>query len=206
MFILICLFHWVIIEAKRRQVPVMAHAHGADGIVMAAECGCRSIEHASFIDDRGIAACISNNTWIVPTFTIGVYFEEQGSATGAQDRMISILKATDEEYQNCIRAAVDAGVKVALGSDYVGWKDASLTAREFQYLVERAHMSPLAAIQAGTSSAADMLCVGNIGRIKIGCVADIVVINGNPLEDITALRTHLCFVMKGGKVVRRDTL
>ena len=58
-------------EAARRRVPVMAHAHGAEGIAMAAKLGCRSIEHASFIDDEGIAACLENDVWIVPTFLIG---------------------------------------------------------------------------------------------------------------------------------------
>ena len=70
----------------------MAHAHGADGILMAAEAGCRSIEHASFLDQRGLEACIRNGTWIVPTFLIGDHFTEKGSSTGAQDRMIELCK------------------------------------------------------------------------------------------------------------------
>jgi imidazolonepropionase-like amidohydrolase len=106
----------------------MAHAHGAEGIAMAAEVGVRSIEHASFISQAGIDACLKNDVWIVPTFTIGEYYQQIGSATGAQDRMISIMRATNERYYECIRSAVRAGVKVALGSDFVGW-DPSITAR-----------------------------------------------------------------------------
>jgi imidazolonepropionase-like amidohydrolase len=83
-------------EANRRKVHVMAHAHGADGIAKAANAGCRSIEHASFIDAAGIEACLRNNTWIVPTFMIGEYYETTGSKTGAQDRMIQLAQQSRE--------------------------------------------------------------------------------------------------------------
>ena len=56
--------------------------------------GCRSIEHASFIDAAGIEACLENNTWIIPTFMIGEYYDEIGSKSGAQDRMIELAKQT----------------------------------------------------------------------------------------------------------------
>jgi imidazolonepropionase-like amidohydrolase len=94
-------------------------------------------------------------------------------------------------------------VRVALGSDYVGW-DPSITAREFRYLHELAGMTPMAAIKAGTSSAADLLQRPDLGRVAGGCVADLVVVLGNPLEDISLLETGVCMVIKGGKIVRRD--
>ena len=181
----------------------MAHAHGAEGIRMAAEAGCRSIEHASFIDSTGINACLRNNTWIVPTFLIGAHFEENGSQTGAQDRMIDIMRSTDARYKKCIQDAVKAGVKVALGSDYVGW-DTRKTAKEFEYLVTRALMSPYEAIRAGTSSAAEMLGYNNLGQILPAFIADIVVVQGNPIADITVLQSNVIFVMKQGKIVRND--
>jgi imidazolonepropionase-like amidohydrolase len=183
----------------------MAHAHGAQGIALAAELGVRSIEHASFIDQQGIDACLRSGSWIVPTFSIGEYYQQAGSATGAQDRMIQIMEATNDRYYNCIRSAVQAGVKVALGSDYVGW-DPAITAKEFWYLVNYAHMSPLAAIHAGTWSAAEMLDIPGAqrGQISVGAVADIVIVSGNPAEDIRTLETGVKFVMKGGRIARFD--
>ena len=80
----------------------------------------------------------------------------------------------------------------------------SITAKEFEYLVQRGGLTPLQAIYAGTSSAADMLDIKNIGRIIEGNMADLVVVIGDPVEDISLLRTELCFVMKNGKVVRND--
>ncbi len=170
---------------------------------MAAEAGCRSIEHASFIDQDGIDACLRHGTWIVPTFLIGAYYEDNGSKTGAQNRMIDILIETDLRYRRCIQAAHRAGVKIALGSDFVGW-DPKITAKEFEYLVERGGLSPLQAIYAGTSTAADMLDIRNIGRLVVGNMADIVVVRGNPVKNISLLRTDVCFVMKGGAIVRND--
>ena len=192
------------VEAARRKVPVMAHAHGAEGIQMSAEAGVRSIEHASFIDSGGIAACLENNTWIVPTFAIWAYFNARGSDTGAQDRLIEIQKATNERYCTCIKNAVSAGVRVALGSDYVGFDDASFAVREFEYLVDFGGMTPKQAIYTGTASAAELLKMNNLGKIHPGYIADIVVINGNPLENIDLLRKKLCFVMKQGKIVRNN--
>ncbi len=112
-------------------------------------------------------------------------------------------RESDERYYQCIQRAVAAGVKVALGSDFVGW-DPKITPREFRYLVEHGGMTPLQAIHAGTSSAADMLENKNIGRVTPGCMADLVIVVGNPLEDISLLETGVVMVVKGGKVVRDD--
>jgi imidazolonepropionase-like amidohydrolase len=109
-------------EADRRGIPVMAHAHGADGILMAAEAGCKSVEHGSFIDSRGIAACLRHGTFIVPTFLVGEWFSALASQgdQAAQSRLIELQQRTNERFFACIRAAVAAGVRVALGSDFFG--------------------------------------------------------------------------------------
>eukprot|EP01038_Epipyxis_sp_PR26KG_P005333 gene5333-7400_t len=191
-------------EARKRKVHVMAHAHGAQGIVMAANAGCRSIEHASFIDADGIDACLRHGTWIVPTFLIGLYFTATGSASGAQDRMIQLQVENDERYFKCISTAVVSGVKVALGSDFVGW-DPLITAREFRCMVERGGMTPIQSILAGTSSAADMLELNDsIGRVEVGLDADLVIVMGNPLDDISLLETGVVLVIKRGVIVRDD--
>lgn len=169
---------------------------------MAARAGVRSVEHASFIDAAGINACLENNTWIVPTFAIGAYFDSKGSETGAQDRMIEIQKTTNERYYSCMKRAIAADVRVALGSDYVGFDDAGFAVREFEYLVNLGGMTPQQAIYTGTASAAELLKMDNLGKIVSGFIADIVVVQGNPLENIACLRTGVCFVMKQGEIVR----
>ena len=163
--------------------------------------GVRSIEHASYIDDAGIDACLRHGTWIVPTFTIGEHFSEKSSPDGPQDRFLEIHNRTKERFYNSIRKAVRLGVKVALGSDYCGWEPSSITAREFRYLVELGGMTPIQAICAGTSSAADLLGISNIGRIQVNSCADIVVVGGDPLNDIALLETSVNLVMKNGLIV-----
>ena len=136
---------------------------------------------------------------------IGEYYDEQGSKTGAQSRMIELQNQTRLRYRTAIQEAVAAGVRVALGSDYVGWEP-SITAREFKYLHELGGMTTMGAIQAGTSSAADLLQRPDLGRLTVGSIADLVVVRGNPLNDLSLLETGLFFVMKGGKIVRNDAV
>ena len=139
----------------------------AEGIRLAAECGVRSIEHASFIDESGIDMCLLNNVWIVPTFSIGEIYEKEGSPSGMQDRfidfffsssflflmlasflilfffgdfsMIDLTRSTKARNFQCINAAYKRGVRIALGSDIVGTPP-QWNAREFRYMVERAGM------------------------------------------------------------------
>lgn len=86
---------------------------------------------------------------------------------------------------------------MALGSDFVGW-DPAITAREFRYLVELGSMTPFQAIHAGTRSAADLLGFSDLGRVEAGARADLVLISGDPLADISLLESSLLCVFKGG--------
>jgi imidazolonepropionase-like amidohydrolase len=117
--------------------------------------------------------------------------------------MIQLQKENNERYYNCIQNAVQKGVKVALGSDFVGWNP-SITAREFRYMCEHGKMSTLKSIQAGTSSAAEMLDITNIGYIKQGLLADLVIVTGDPIKDIEVLEKGVVFVMQNGKIIRHD--
>ena len=114
--------------------------------------------------------------------------------------MIEIQKETNQRYYSCIQNAVKRGVKVALGSDFVGW-DPSITAREFRYLVELGEMTTSEAIMAGTYSSAELLGISDIGRVETGARADLVVVGGNPLADISLLETAVQCVIKSGVIV-----
>ena len=133
------------------------------------------------------------------------YYDEKGSKSGAQSRLIELQDQTRQRCRTSIQQAVAAGVRVALGSDYVGWEP-SITAREFKYLHQLGGLTAMGAIQAGTSSAADLLQRPDLGRVTVGSIADLVVVRGNPLKDLSLLETGLCFVMKGGKIVRNDAV
>lgn len=205
-------------EAKRLGMSgVMCHAHGSEGIITAIIAGARSIEHGSFINQQGIDLMLRHQCWLVPTLTVHEFSSAAFCPEGAQAKMLALQEATAEESFKCLRNAAQAGVKIALGSDYIGW-DPIFTVREFELMVKTLDISPLEALKAGTSNAAQLLTPlphgittegkGHIERVKVGvlregCLADVVALEGNPSETISDVR-RLFFVMKDGNIVRHD--
>lgn len=188
-------------EARRHGVPVMAHAHAAEGIKLAIRAGVRSIEHGTFIDDEGIALAKERGTFLVPTVYIGDYYIEKGSPSGMQDKMVELSRRYAAEHYRRVGAAIRAGVKIATGSDFGGYPP-EINAREVACLV-KAGMTPMQALQAATRVGAELLgWEDRLGTVEPGKLADLVAVPGDALADLTALeRVH--FVMLGGRVVRR---
>ena len=189
-------------EANRLSVPVMAHAHAAEGIKQAVLAGVRSIEHGSFIDDEGIRLMKKHGTFLIPTMYIGDYYVQEKANSQAQAKLIALTIATRDDFFERIGKAIKAGIKIGVGSDFGGY-DPTINAREFGTLIE-AGMTPMQAIRAGTSVNADLLMQDKLGRIAPGMLADIIAVKGNPVEDISELE-RVIFVMKDGEVVRRLT-
>lgn len=189
-------------EAKRRGVPVMAHAHSTEGIKQAVMAGVRSIEHGTFIDQEAIRMMIDSGTYLIPTVYVGEYFLEEHENSEALAKAVALHKKYNSQSDNNIRRAIAAGVKVGIGSDYVGMPIEKCV-REFGQMVHLG-MSPMEAIQAGTRVNAELLQLDDqIGTIEVGKRADIIAVNGQPDQDISHLE-RVAFVMKDGKVVRRE--
>ena len=187
-------------EATRLGVPVMAHAHSAEGIKQAVRAGVRSIEHGTFLDAEGVRLMVEHGTYLVPTIYIGDFYINERPDAEAQQKMVELSKKYRAEFFANIGAAIRAGVKVAVGSDFGGY-DPLINAREFASLVE-AGMTPMQAIQAGTSVAAELLQWDDqVGTIEAGKLADIIAVSGDPLEDLSELE-RVIFVMKDGAVVK----
>jgi imidazolonepropionase-like amidohydrolase len=184
-------------EAARVGKRVAVHATGEPGTLYAAQAGVVSIDHAFQLSDTTMRLMREKQIFAVPTFTIFEYFAEHAAtpADGARER--AMLNYHAQEFKKQIAA----GVPIAMGSD-VGPFPHGTQAREFVLMVQFG-MTPLAAIQAGTVNGAKLLgWEGQIGVLKAGCLADIVAVSGNPLEDIAALQ-KVSFVMKGGAIYRR---
>lgn len=187
-------------EAKRRGVPVMAHAHATEGIKKAIKMGVRSIEHGTFIDDECIDLLLEHGTYLIPTIYIGEYLITEHEDSEALSKAVQLTKKYREIYMKNYVKAIRRGVKIGVGSDNVGYPP-NFAAKEFGVLIELG-MTPMQAIQAGTKVNAELLMKDkDIGTIEIGKFADIIATKGNPLKDISELE-KVKFVMKGGKVIK----
>jgi imidazolonepropionase-like amidohydrolase len=181
----------IVEETHRLGRRVAAHAIGSDGIAAALRAGVNSIEHGDGLTDSLMDVMVKNNVYWVPTVTVGVYV---GQPRGG------IWPALIELERRNFARAVRRGVKIAMGTDAGGfpWPEIN-QAKEFEYYVQYG-MTPMQAIQSGTSVAAALLGQEqNIGAIAPGLFADIVAVSGDPTRDITELQ-RVKFVMKGGAV------
>ena len=178
---------------------VAAHAHGAEGIKAAIRAGARTIEHASLIDDEGIALARTRPVWLVMDIYNGDFIDEVGRRDGWPAETLRKNLETTEEQRVGFRKAVAAGVKIAFGTD-AGVYPNGLNARQFPYMV-RYGMTPMQAIQSATSVAAEaMMWSNDVGAVSPGRYADMIAVEGDPLQDISIL-SHVKAVMKGGVVV-----
>lgn len=188
-------------EAKRHGLRVAAHAHGTEGIIAAVNAGVDSIEHGSVLDDEAIELMEEKGTYLVPTLFLAD--AEAGTTAEKSAHIRAKGAAMSEAAVKSFRAAYREGVKIAFGTD-AGVFPHGNNAREFGAMV-RHGMKPADAIRAATVNAAALLGVSDRGSILPGRLADIIAVEGNPLEDVTTLE-HVVFVMKGGTIYREPAL
>ncbi len=189
-------------EAAMYGVFVAAHAHGAEGIKRAVRAGVRSIEHGSLMDDEAIDLMAERGTHLVADIFNGDWIRETGRRHGWPEEILRKNDETTQAQREGFRKAVKAGVRIAYGTDS-GIYPHGLNARQFPYMV-RYGMTPMQAIQSATLVAAELMgWEDRVGTIEPGRFADLVAVDGDPLEDIGRL-TDVSFVMKGGRIVKRD--
>ena len=192
----------VVEAAHMTERRVAAHAHGTAGIKAAVRAGVTSIEHGSILDAEAVALMKQKGTWLVPTLLAGFTVESLATAGRLPPAIAAKALAIAPRMHSSFKLAVDGGVKIALGTD-AGVMRHGTNAREFALMV-RYGMTPMQAIVAGTSGGATLLGLEReIGTIAVGKRADIVAVTGNPLANIQILQ-NLQFVMKGGRVFKRD--
>jgi imidazolonepropionase-like amidohydrolase len=190
----------IVADAHRLGRKVAAHAHGAQGIAWAAEAGVDSIEHGSYIDDTAIRIMKEHGTYLVPTQYLSDWMRANATKIGLPAMFAEKMKATTSVSRQNVKKAIDAGVKIAFGTDAAVYPH-GLNAHEFEVYVQMG-MTPLDAIRTATLNAADLLGRAGIGSIAEGNFADIIAVNGDPTKDVTVLENPV-FVMKGGEVYKQ---
>ncbi len=189
----------VVAAAHDYGFSVAAHAHGAEAIRRAVVAGVDSIEHGTFMDEADMRLMKERGTWFVPTIIAGEYVAEQAKVPGYYLPQVAAKAAhVGPLIQQTAGKAYKAGVKIAFGTD-AGVYPHGQNAKEFFYMVE-AGMPPMYALQAATTHAAELLRQSaNLGSVEAGKLADMIAVQGNPLEDIRLMQT-VDFVMKDGAI------
>ncbi|HSL67933.1 MAG TPA: amidohydrolase family protein [Actinomycetota bacterium] len=191
-------------EAAAAGIWVMAHAQATEGIKNAIRAGIRSIEHGVYLDDEAISMMLDKGTYLVPTLVApqGVI---SAAEAGAQIPEASLAKAKEvvEVHRESFRKAVEAGVRVAMGTDS-GVTRHGENLRELGLMAEGG-MSPGQAIVATSATAAELMGVQDeLGSLEPGKRADLVVVEGDPL-DLKTLRERIEAVYKDGERVASST-
>ncbi|MGB5160174.1 MAG: amidohydrolase family protein [Thermoanaerobaculia bacterium] len=183
----------VVEEAARHGIKVAAHAHGTEGINAAIRAGVASIEHGSLMDEESIQMMKERGTYLVPTAALADIMQLDGLPTPVREKAEYVMPLARENQ----RAAIAAGVKIAMGSD-APLVPHGENGREIITMVDLG-MTPAEALRAATVNAADLLDTPDRGRIEAGMLADLIAVSGDPLQDIERV-LDVQFVMKAGEI------
>jgi imidazolonepropionase-like amidohydrolase len=179
---------------------VAIHSYGPDGARDAVHAGTDSLEHAIDIPDDVLAEMVKRGTFYVPTIDHNRYYVDAREEFKYDDKVVAGLNAYIEKNLETARRAHKAGVKFAMGSDAV-FSMFGQNTRELGWFV-KAGMTPAEALQTATTNAAALLGMsGQLGAIAPGYFADVVAVEGDPLNDIKVVIDNVRWVMKDGQVV-----
>ena len=191
-------------EAGRHGAYVMAHCHPPEAIRRCAELGVRSIEHGTLIDQDGAEAVVRMGAFVVPTLATIFALLEDGAALGLPLASQEKLKQVSGGVLQGLQVMRRTGVKVGFGTDLLG---AQQDRQGTEFGLRAQVFSPIEILRQATSINAELLQMpGKIGRVTEGAIADLIVVDGDPLEDITCLGqdgANLPVIMQGGRFHKR---
>jgi imidazolonepropionase-like amidohydrolase len=189
-------------EATAARTYVMAHAYNDGSVRNCLKSGVRSIEHGNLIDEETARLIAEAGAYLVPTLVTYEALSEEGKDYGVSENVIRKIDEAREVGIRALRYAYEAGVKIASGSDLLGPLQ-DRKARELEIKTEV--MSPMESLVSATRSNAELFGMEDeIGTIEEGKLADLLVVEGDPLEDIAILQKpdNIRLIMKGGRMVK----
>ncbi len=184
-------------EAHRHGVKIAAHAHGTEGIIASSEAGIDSVEHNSMMTDEAAKVIKKNGTFIVPNLYLEDAVDPDMLPPEIADKWTYLNPLVVESFKR----ALDYGLKISFGTDSGVYPHGD-NAKEFAVQVGYGQ-SPIEAIRSATIVNAELFGTPDRGRIEEGLLADLIAVNGNPLDDISVLE-DVQFVMKGGVVYKHE--
>jgi imidazolonepropionase-like amidohydrolase len=189
-------------EATAARTYVMAHAYNDGSVRNCLKSGVRSIEHGNLIDEETARLIAEAGAYLVPTLVTYEALSEEGKDYGVSENVIRKIDEAREVGIRALRYAYEAGVKIASGSDLLGPLQ-DRKARELEIKTEV--MSPMESLVSATRSNAELFGMEDeIGTIEEGKLADLLVVEGDPLENIAILQKpdNIRLIMKGGRMVK----
>ncbi|HEV2036247.1 MAG TPA: amidohydrolase family protein [Candidatus Dormibacteraeota bacterium] len=191
-------------EAHKAGRPAASHAIGNGGIKNALKAGIDSIEHGFYLDDEAVNLALKNKSFLVPTLIAVDQIVNNGPKGGIPEWVVRKAESESGHHRESFALAVRSGLKIAAGTDAgTPFNPHGDLALELAKMVEFG-LPPMLALVAATSNAARLLHMDDqIGSIEKGKLADLILVLGDPLSDIGAMR-HPALVMKSGRVVRNQ--
>lgn len=181
----------------------MAHAYGASAIKMAVAEGVRTIEHGNLIDEDAARLAAQKGAYVVPTLVTYTVLEEEGRKHGWSEAMLEKLRVVREAGLNSIAICRKAGVKLGLGTDLLG---DSFNEQSREFLIRAEIETPREIIHSATRMNAEILQrSGELGEVSVGAIADLLILDGNPLEDLNVLQNQgeqMPGIMKAGRLYK----
>jgi imidazolonepropionase-like amidohydrolase len=190
----------VVNAAKDYGMWVAVHAHGSEGMKRAVIAGVNSVEHGTFMTEEVMDLMVNKGTYYVPTISAGEFVAEKAKINNYFPEIVRPKAASvGPQIGNTFNKAYRRGVKIAFGTD-AGVQPHGTNWKEFVYMVKFG-MPPMETIQSATINTAKLLKIDSIlGSIEVGKMADIIAIDGNPIEDINTME-NVVFVMKEGELI-----
>ena len=193
-------------EAEAANLYALAHAYSPRAVTRAVQAGVRSIEHGNLVDEASLRVMKSHGAFLVPTLATYAALGEEGARLGWSESMLDKLAQVKDRGLQAIRLARQEGVPVVFGTDLLG----HMHVRQNEEFLLRAQVMPaVEVLQGATITAARLMRQeGRIGQLVAGAFADLLILDGNPLDDLSVLADPargIRLLMQGGRLVR-DTL
>ncbi|MFN8518044.1 MAG: amidohydrolase family protein [Chloroflexota bacterium] len=187
----------VVTVARAAGIPVAAHSEGIEGTLAAIEAGVSSIEHGHGLDVVAVGRMRAGGIALVPTLLSDAAILRHGTAAGIPDFVVAACERLAASLLPGVRAAIDAGVAIVAGNDGgAPLVDQADMVAELELYVEQG-MTPVAALDAATAGAARLFGLPDVGRVDVGCVADLLLVEGDPVADVGALRAPHMVIARG---------
>jgi imidazolonepropionase-like amidohydrolase len=191
-------------EAETRRVYVMAHAHTNEAVLRCLRCGVRSIEHATLVESSGAQAIAEHGAFAVPTLAIIDAIRSEGASLGLPAAIKGKIAEIGDVANLSLERLRNANAMIGFGTDLLGHL---MCRQSSEFHLRREVCTPIEILRSATSVNADLLqMAGKLGAISTGALADILVIEGNPLTDITVLERPdaIRVIIRDGRICRND--